>query len=147
MATENLKLGKNCRVYIGNTANPADDTEYALIENENELSISYSVDAQEIDTKSAGKISLPGTESYELTFTTNAALNDTTTYALLQAAKNKSWPYQVREGENKMFSGNFVLTGIETSAGAVGVREGSYTLKNSGTVTEYDPETGTAIGA
>ena len=77
MATENIKLGSKCRVYIGKTQN-ADGagalTLFELIENENEFTLSYSVDAQEIDTKSAGKISMPGTESWELTFTTNAAL-------------------------------------------------------------------------
>lgn len=76
MATENIKLGSKCRVMIGKTqtADPALLTNFELIENENEFTLSYSVDAQEIDTKSAGKISMPGTESWELTFTTNAAL-------------------------------------------------------------------------
>jgi hypothetical protein len=147
MATENIKLGSKCRVYIGKTQN-ADGagalTLFELIENENEFTLSYSVDAQEIDTKSAGKISMPGTESWELTFTTNAALTDAS-YALLQKARNKSWSYLiVEDGTRKLFSGQFLMTGVETTAGAVGVREGSYTLSNSGAVTEYD-EAGVAL--
>lgn len=141
MATENLKLGKECRVYIGKTSTATEDVDFELVENENEMTLSFNVDAQEIDTKSQGKVSLPGTESWELTFTTNAALTDAAAN-LLAWARNKSWPYQIREGANKWFEGRFLLTGLEHSAGAVGVREGSYTLSNSGTVTEYDPLTG-----
>ncbi len=144
MATENIKLGSKCRVYIGKTqtADPsavdALTAGYELIENENEFTLSYSVDAQEIDTKSAGKISMPGTESWELTFTTNAALTDAAD-ALLRGARNKSWPYLiVEDGTTKLFSGNFLMTGVEITAGATGVREGSYTLSNSGEVTQYD---------
>lgn len=144
MATENIKLGYKCRVYIGKlqTADPeavdALTAGYELIENENEFTLSYSVDAQEIDTKSAGKISMPGTESWELTFTTNAALTDAAD-ALLRGARNKSWPYLiVEDGTTKLFSGNFLMTGVEITAGATGVREGSYTLSNSGEVTQYD---------
>jgi hypothetical protein len=144
MATQNLKLGKECRVYIGKTLAATADADFELVENENELTVSYSVDAQEIDTKSQGKVSLPGTESWELTFTTNAALTDAAAL-LLAKARNKSWPYQVREGANKWFAGLFLLTGVEHTAGAVGVREGSYTLSNSGVVTEYDPATGDAL--
>jgi len=144
MATESLKLGKACRVFIGKTADASTDAAFILVENENELTLSYSVDAQEVSTKSVGKVSLPGDETYELTFTTNAALADAAAL-LLARARNKSWPYQIREGDKKWFVGKFLLTGIEHTAGAVGVREGSYTLTNSGPVTEYDPATGTAL--
>ncbi|GFE72373.1 hypothetical protein [Novosphingobium sp. TCA1] len=144
MATENIKLGSKCRVYIGKTqtADPeaadAITNGFELIENENEFTLSYSVDAQEIDTKSAGKISMPGTESWELTFTTNAALTDAAD-TLLRQARNKSWSYLiVEDGTKKLFSGNFLMTGVEITAGATGVREGSYTLSNSGEVTQYD---------
>lgn len=149
MATENIKLGSKCRVYIGKTATaaPTDLTDFELIENENEFTLSYSVDAQEIDTKSAGKVSMPGTESWELTFTTNAALTDAATNLLLQA-RNKSWSYViVEDGTTKLYSGNFLMTGVELTAGAVGVREGSYTLRNTSNVTIYDPATGVALGA
>lgn len=146
MATENIKLGKNTRVMIGKTqtADPALIENFELIENENEFTLSYSVDAQEIDTKSAGKISMPGSESWELSFTTNAALTDAAAN-LVTRARNKSWSYLiVEDGTKKLFSGRFLMTGVETTAGAVGVREGSYTLSNSGAVTEYD-EAGVAI--
>ncbi|WP_288484770.1 hypothetical protein [uncultured Novosphingobium sp.] len=139
MATENIKLGSKCRVHIGKTQDASITgplSNFELVENENEFSLSYSVDAQEIGTKSAGKISMPGTEAWELTFTTNAALTDAAD-ALLKGARNKSWPYLiVEDGTTKLFGGNFLLTGLEISAGATGVREGSYTLKNSGAVTE-----------
>jgi len=141
MATENLKLGKDCRVYIGKNSTATEDTDFVLVENENELTLSYSVDAQQIDTKSQGKVSLPGTESWEFSFTTNAALTDAAAN-LLAWARNKSWPYQIREGENKWYAGRFLLTGVEHGAQAVGVRESSFTLSNSGTITEYDPTTG-----
>lgn len=149
MATENIKLGSKCRVMIGKTAtaNPTTLADFELIENENEFTLTYSVDAQEVDTKSAGKVSMPGTESWELTFTTNAALTDAATNLLLQA-RNKSWSYViVEDGTTKLYSGNFLMTGVELTAGAVGVREGSYTLSNTSNVTVYDPETGTALGA
>ena len=141
MATENIKLGSKCRVLIGKTADAdiaaATLTDFVLIENENEFTLSYSVDAQEIDTKSKGKISMPGTESWELTFTTNAALTDAAD-ALLKGARNKSWPYLiVEDGTTKLFGGNFLMTGLEIGAQATGVREGSYTLKNSGAVTDF----------
>jgi len=139
MAEENIKLGSKCRVYIGKaqtTLITAALTDFILVENENEFTLSYSVDAQEIDTKSAGKISMPGTESWELSFTTNAALTDAAD-AKLKEARNKSWPYLiVEDGTTKLFGGNFLLTGLEIGAQATGVREGSYTLKNSGAVTE-----------
>lgn len=147
MATQNIKLGKNCRVHIGKTptADPTDLTNFELVENENEWSLSYSVDAQEIDTKSEGKISMPGTESWEFTFTTNAALTDAAE-KLLKTARNKSWSYViVEDGTKKLFSGMFLMTGVEHGAQAVGVREASYTLKNSSAVTEYDPDTGLPI--
>ncbi len=141
MATENIKLGSKCRVYIGKTTGATADADFELIENENEFTLSYSVDAQEIDTKSAGKVSMPGTESWELTFTTNAALTDAAV-SLLLGARNKSWPYQIREEATKLYGGNFLMTGVELTAGAVGVREGSYTLRNTSSVTIYDPATG-----
>lgn len=144
MATESLKLSKACRVYIGKAANSTDDKDFVLVENENELTLAYSVDAQEISTKSVGKVSLPGDETYGLSFTTNAVLADEAAL-LLARARNKSWPYQIREGANKWFAGKFLLTSIEHSAGAVGVREGSYKLNNSGAITEYDPATGTVL--
>lgn len=146
MATESLKLGKACRVYIGKTAAATADADFELVENENELTLSYSVDAQEVSTKSEGKVSLPGDETYELTFTTNAALADAAAL-LLARARNKSWPYQIREDGKRWFAGKFLLTGIEHTASAVGVREGSYTLTNSGRVIEYDPATGNELDA
>jgi len=141
MATENIKLGSKCRVYIGKTKdadiNATDLTGFELVENENEFTLTYSVDAQEIDTKSAGKISMPGTESWELTFTTNAALTDAAD-TLLRGARNQSWPYLiVEDGTTKLFGGNFLMTGLEIGAQATGVREGSYTLKNSGEVKDF----------
>jgi len=150
MATENIKLGSKCRVMIGKTATAeitSDLANFELIENENEFTLSYSVDAQEIDTKSAGKISMPGTESWELTFTTNAALTDAAA-SLLLSARNKSWAYViVEDGTTKLYSGNFLMTGVELTAGAVGVREGSYTLRNTSAVTIYDPATGLPLAA
>ena len=144
MATENIKLGSKCRVMIGKTATAAITTDlvnFELIENENEFTLSYSVDSQEIDTKSAGKVTMPGTESWELTFTTNAALTDAAATLLLKA-RNKSWSYViVEDGTTKLYSGNFLMTGVELTAGAVGVREGSYTLSNTSAVTIYDPAT------
>jgi hypothetical protein len=145
MATENLQLAKAARVYIGKTTSATLDADFEKIINENELTMTYSVDAQEIATKEAGKITIEGDESYEFKFTVNLAFTDPAT-ALLAGAKNKSWPYQVRNGDNVWYSGRFTLTGVESKAGTQGVIEGSYTLKNSGAVTENDPMTGLPYG-
>lgn len=142
-APQNMKLAKDCRAYIGTTSTATADEDFLKIVNENELAVNWSTDTQELDTKEDGKISVSGTESYEFTFTANRAFLDET-YALLVKAKNKSWPYQIRDSANKMYTGNFILTGRETSAGAVGVQSIAYTLKNSGKITEYD-EAGVAI--
>lgn len=142
-ATENLRLGKEVRVYIGKTSTATADTDFVKVVNENEVTMSYAVDEQEISTKENGKVSLPGDESYEFKFTVNLALDDIS-LPYLNAAKNKSWPYQIRYGANKWYSGRFILTGVENKATSQGVIEGSYTLKNSGPVNEYDPATGAA---
>ncbi|MEV4934144.1 phage tail tube protein [Sphingobium sp. LSP13-1-1.1] len=145
-ATENLKLGKEVRVYIGKTASATSDIDFVKIVNENEVTMSYSVDEQDVSTKENGKVSLPGDESYEFKFTLNLALTDPS-LQYLAAAKNKSWPYKVKSGANDWYEGRFILTGVENKAGSQGVIEGSYTLKNSGPVTENDPETGEPYGA
>lgn len=137
MATENLKLGKETRIKIGKTADATVDADFVLIENENELTATWSSDPQQVSTKSAGKITLPGDESWEIKFTTNEALTDAAR-KLLRQAKNTSWAYRVYEGDDVWLSGKFLLIQDEKKAGAVGVREGSYTLQNSGPVTESD---------
>lgn len=137
MATENLKLGTNTRIKIGKTADATADTDFVLVENENEITCTWSSDPQQIITKSAGKITTPGVESWEIKFNTNEALTDNAR-ALLKAAKNKSWAYKVYDGDDVWLSGKFLLSQAETKAGAVSVREGSYTLQNSGVVTESD---------
>lgn len=145
-ATENLKLGKEVRVYIGKTASATADIDFVKVVNENEVTISYGVDEQDVSTKENGKVSLPGDESYEFKFTVNLALTDTS-LQYLAAAKNKSWPYQIKSGAKVWYEGRFILTGVENKASSQGVVEGSYTLKNSGPITENDPETGEPYGA
>lgn len=140
-ATENLKLGKLVRVEIGKTSTASTDADFQRIINENEVTMSYGADDQQISTKENGKVSTPGDETYEFKFTVNLALADPS-LRYLAAAKNKSWPYRITSDDNVWYSGRFILTGVENKAGSVGVVEGSYTLKNSGPVTENDPETG-----
>lgn len=140
MATENLKLGKETRVYIGKSAAATAVADFELVENENEVTCSYKADVQQISTKSAGKLTTPGDESWEIKFTTNEALSDKAA-SYLRKAKNKSWPYQVRDGSDVWLAGNFILTDAERKSGSVGVNEGSYTLQNSGTIIEHDLDT------
>jgi hypothetical protein len=145
-ATENLQLGKGVRVNIGKTSTSAFTSlsNFEKVVNENEVTMSWKADDQELSTKENGKISTPGDETYEFKFTANLALTDPS-YKLLRAAKNKSWPYVITSEGNKYYEGNFILTGVEDKASTQGVIEVSYTLKNSGPVTEYDPSDGTAI--
>jgi hypothetical protein len=144
MATVKQILNKNVRAYIGKTAAASAIADFEKIVNENDLGMNWSSDTQEIDTKEAGKITTEGTESYEFTFTVNHAFVDAST-PLLQRAKNRTWPYQVRNGENLLYSGQFIINAVDAAAGATSVYEVTYTLKNAGPVTEYDLETGEAI--
>lgn len=137
MATENFVLGKEVRLYVATTANPSNDSGYALVENENEIELKWSVDDEEIATKSGGKVSTDGLETYELTFTVNEVFEDAG-FASLYGAKNKSWKYQVREmvdGVQKVWiEGSFRLTELSGKAGASGVREYTGTLKKAGNI-------------
>ncbi|WP_188063739.1 phage tail tube protein [Sphingobium sp. KCTC 72723] len=144
MATVKQILNKNVRAYIGKTAAASATADFEKVVNENELSMAWSSDTQEIDTKEGGKITTEGTESYEFSFTVNHAFTDAST-PLLQRAKNKAWPYQVRNGDKLLYSGQFIINSVEAGAAATSVFEVSYTLKNAGPVTEYDLETGEAI--
>lgn len=137
--TEKFMLGKEVRLYVAKTQTPANDADYDLVENENEIELKWSVDDEEIATKSAGKVSTDGLESYEMTFTVNEVFEDAG-FKSLYNAKNKSWPYQLREGvgaaQKVWIEGSFRLTELSGTAGASGVREYSGTLKKSGVVTD-----------
>lgn len=139
MATENFKLGKEVRLYVATTASPTNDAGFALVENENEIELKWSVDDEEIATKSGGKVSTDGLESYELTFTVNEVFTDAG-FVALYGAKNKSWKYQLREnvaGVQKVWiEGSFRLTELSGKAGASGVREYTGTLKKAGLITD-----------
>lgn len=133
MATEKFILGKEVRLWVAKIATPTKDSDYVLVENENEIELKWSVDDEEIATKSGGKVSTDGLESYEMTFTVNQVFADAG-FTALSGAKNKSWNYQLREAAGVWIEGKFRLTELSGKAGASGVREFSGTLKKAGTV-------------
>jgi hypothetical protein len=135
MATENFKLGKDVRLWVATSATPTNDSGYALVENENEIELKWSVDDEEIATKSGGKVSTDGLETYEITFTVNEVFTDAG-FASLYGAKNKSWNYQLREASGVWIEGKFRLTELSGKAGASGVREYTGTLKKAGNITD-----------
>lgn len=136
MATENFVLGKEVRLWVAKSATPASDSDYVLVENENEIELKWSVDDEEIATKSGGKVSTDGLETYELTFTVNQVFTDAG-FTALQGAKNKSWKYQLREAAGVWIEGSFRLTELSGKAGASGVREFTGTLKKAGNITDH----------
>jgi predicted secreted protein len=142
MATINRVLGKHNRLFIGNTATPVSDADYTKVSNENSISVKGSADLQENDTKEAGKISNPGTVSWELSGDFNEIFEDAG-LALLEEAFNTPWMYQIRDTSvtpNKVWlEGEFILSDLEYTSEATDARSGTYTLKNSSEVTRNRP--------
>lgn len=141
MAVQDRKLGKNLRLFIGNTALPVSDTTYTAVINENEIEVSYKADVEEISTKEAGKLSFPGDESFEMKFEAAEVFTDPG-FVLVEGAKNTPWKFQIRDvsgTDTVWLEGEFIVSDMEYKAGTQGVRTVSVTLKNSNTVTLNRP--------
>lgn len=133
----NFSLGKNHRLFIGNTAAAATDAAYTMLENENDLKLSYKAEVDSVNTKSGGKITIPsGDESYSIKGSADAVFTDPA-YALLISAKNLAYPYQIRDvAANKVIiEGAFVLSDFDLDMGEKGARKTGFTLENAGVVT------------
>lgn len=135
MAAKAVQLGKDFRLYIGNTATPANDTLFTLIENESNLGYTWTNDVQEFTTKAYGVINESGAERYEITLDLGSTHEDAG-YALFATNKGTAWPYQIRQGIKVVLEGDFIATESAVSGEAVGVRTGSISLVSSGEVTE-----------
>jgi hypothetical protein len=136
MATVNQKLSKDTRIKIGKSADATADTDFVLIENEQEATITRTADVQ-TSTIKAGTYKAPGEESWEIQFTTAENLDDVAR-SYMRKAFNKRWPFRVYDQEDLWISGDFILSSAEIGAPAVGARTGSYTIQNAGPVTEVD---------
>lgn len=133
-------LGKYARLYVapavadGSTA--ADGT-FVLVETENDVEVSWKNDKERVATKSKGKIMLPeGDEEWQLKVTCDAALVDSG-YATLLTAMNTAIPVQIRDTKtNKVIlEGKFTASDMSFKAPQQGVRQTTFTLDNSDTVT------------
>lgn len=140
MTTQSLELGKSYRLYIATIAVPATDSDYTAVVNENNMQVSWNGDAQQIDTKEAGKVSFPGSESTEIAFDYNLAFSSTA-IALLDAARNVPTPYQIRKvaatGGGVFLEGTFLLSDVKETMATASVVSGNGTLKNTNTVTMH----------
>lgn len=136
MATLNPVLSKEYRLFVANTASPANDTAYTLVENENNIQIKFASDTQDYSTKSLGKVTFAGDVSCEIKVDFAEAASDTG-LPLCIAQLNVSYPYQIRHHstpDTVWIEGHFILADIEYKIDAKGVREGTMTFKNSDTV-------------
>lgn len=138
-------LGKQIRCYVGNTATPANDAAYARLTNENKIGLSVSAKTTEVETKeNGGQIAvLPGPIQYEIKLELAEVYADPS-YAIVKAALNKVWPFQLRiEPETgpvkKELSGMFVVASFEENSEAAGARTASVTLRGAGAVTMHTP--------
>lgn len=142
MADKALQLGKDFRLFVANTdTKPATDTAYTVITNENDLNVKFSVDAEVVATKEAGRITLPGDVDCEIKFEFNEAFQDGG-LALAEDSLNEARYYQIRAvagTDTVWIEGEFTLTDLEYKAGVKGLREGSGTLKNSGDIKRSRP--------
>lgn len=141
MATSNPVLSKEYRMYVANSASPANDSAFTLLENENNIQLKFAVDAQSYSTKSLGKVTFPGDTECEIKVDFAEAATDTG-LPLAIAQLNNSYKYQIRHHatpDTVWIEGSFILTDIEYKIDAKGVREGSLTFKNSSDVTINTP--------
>lgn len=142
MATKNRILGKNFRLYIGNTATASADADFTKVVNENSLTLKGSADIQENETKEGGLERNPGNVSWEISGDFNEVYTDTG-LVKLEDALNQPWAYQIRdtsgEADTVWMEGEFILSDIEYKAETKDVRSGTFTLKSSGDVTRNRP--------
>lgn len=144
MATTNpMALGKYDRLFILKDGATADaqgnfkDTDFVMVNNENDIELSWKSDKDSVSTKSSGKITLEeGDESWQLKITCDAVLTDEG-FPLLMATLNGSKPCQVRDTKNAkvMLEGNFTSSDMSVKSQEKGVRQTTFTLDNSGIIT------------
>ena len=145
--TRSYKAGAGTRLYIGNTATTAltADADYKYVANETSLTVSF--DADENSAVMKGE---PGTQPHRAVETgldtCEFSLEGEERYTdagfvLLRTARNKVWPYQVREiddaGVEKVIVqvlGN--ASQLEFTAGAEGTRAFSVTINSAGPISE-----------
>lgn len=140
------KLGREFRLYVGNTASPANDTAYTRVTNENDLTYKVSVATTDVNMKENGgqQATLTGSTSYEIS-TEAARVYDDDGLPLLVAARGVNWAFQIRyvvdgTAEKKFVEGTFLVTEVEHKFGADGAATVSLTLKGAGNVLEHlDP--------
>lgn len=146
MATINRTLGKNQRLFFGNTASPTNDTNYTAVTNENSHNVKFTADLVEDDTKEAGRLVSPGNESWEISGEFNEIFDDAG-LALLEGAQNTPWKVQIRDTSRAVgkttdtvwIEGQFIVSDIEYTNESAGSRAGTFTMRNSGPVTRSRP--------
>lgn len=133
-------LSKDYRMYIANSATPANDAAFTRIENENNIQIKFAADTQSYSTKSLGHVTFAGDVSCEIKMDFAEAAGDTG-LPLAIAQLNSSYKYQIRHStvtggtDTVWIEGSFILADIDWKIDAKGVREGTMTFKNSDATT------------
>lgn len=142
-----MALGKYDRLYIAQTTGLV-DTDFVMINNENDVEVSWKSDKDSVSTKSAGKITLPeGDDSWQIKVTCDAVLTDTG-FPLLMGTLNASTHFQVRDTKNNlvMIEGLFTSSDMTVKSQEKGVRQTTFTLDNAGTITTNFAAGGRAVG-
>lgn len=149
--TTSFALGKYARLKVGPAPTddgkaPADST-FKLVETENEIELTWKADKEKVATKSKGKLTLPeGDEEWQIKATCDAALVDAGYAELLGTMSGARWVQIVDTKTNKVqMEGVFTASDMSFKAPQAGVRQTTFTLDNSDTVTLHLASGGRAV--
>lgn len=141
--TTSFALGKYARLKVGpaptdDGVKPTDD-KFKLVETENDIELSWKADKEKVATKSKGKLTLSeGDEEWQLKATCDAALVDAGYAELLGTMSGARWVQIVDTKTGKVqMEGTFTASDMSFKAPQNGVRQTTFTLDNSDTVSLY----------
>uniref|UniRef100_B0T638 Uncharacterized protein n=1 Tax=Caulobacter sp. (strain K31) TaxID=366602 RepID=B0T638_CAUSK len=138
-APKKVTLGKGIRLYVANSATPANDAAYTRVSNENSLEIAWKADEEKVETKEVdNKFSIMGATEITLKAELNEVFDDAGQALLPQPGKAAL--FQIRNENDPtnvkiLVEGEFAVVDKTYKATVKGTTTWSYGLSAGGVIT------------